>query len=726
MDDQDTDSDDARVPKPFDDDIELDISEFVDAETGKMLRPALNLSSTNKDAIVFRSLPKQIFCADAYSRLLLNASLNLTIPLPKLPWETACTARIAEPPCMRLGEMFSRPNLGSTTIWRHGTTAEVDSQTTRKSSFFPVAVRRLRDLRPQETEDALRNRAYGRWLFIISIAPEHSAIGRGLVNMIGHMSPNAALLKSVDDLCARKAPSTVAKRAGSIMKYLMFCKKHSLRGLPFNEQECLFYCEHLESSSEAAATSIASFKQALNFAGAIMQFDGAASCAANPRIAGMMHKKLLTKRMLKQSSVYTYQQIKVLMLIVISESVDTPTRIFAGQILFCIFSRSRWGDHQWIAELIWDVQYSGRFHGYAQGNTLRTKTAVTAQQRRMFTPLTAPLWDFTDGEDEPWWKVWQQLRDAEGLIVKAGTAFFPAPKISGGWCQRALSAGEASVWVREIFSVHDIPCPNLSSHGCKATLLSWCAKYGLEPPVRLALGYHKGAATDTLLHYSRDALSGPLAQLNMVISKVVAGKFCPDNNRAAYFPSGQPGGLVIKQTSISMNSEQGRPKRAKLNHDGSATVDDASFNVPCVEVSMDENSWEDIRELMPSDILATDEGAGSAPSEPRLQFPEPDPTGLPEDNTGAEDELLEAISDASESSSDSTDSDVDEEAAVDDVLGQKAAAKDGMWLHTRLGTLHKVKEGCGSRLACGRQITAAYRCADKCQFSWTKCRTCFQ
>jgi hypothetical protein len=457
-----------------------------------------------------------------------------------------------------------------------------------------------------------------------------------------------------------------------------------------------------------------------------MQFDGATTCAANPRIAGMMHKKLLTKRMLKQSAVYTYHQIVVLMTIVVAESIDTPTRIFAGHILFCIFARSRWGDHQWISELIWDVQYSGRFHGFVQGNTSRTKTAVTAQQRRMFTPLTAPLWDFTDGTAEPWWKIWQQLREAEGLIVKAGTAFFPAPKVSGGWCQRALSAGEASVWVREIFSVHDVPCPDLSSHGCKATLLSWCAKYGLDPSVRLALGYHKGASTDTLLHYSRDALSGPLAQLNMVVSEVVAGEFCPDNNRAFYFPGTLPGGLSIRQTSVKVDSGQGRSKRAKLNHDGSVTADPVGLDVPCLEVSMDANSWEEIRELLPGEMQATDDVAGPDPPESRPQTPDPGQAGSSKDDANDETELFEAISDTSESSSNSTDSDVDEEAAVGDVLGQKGDAKDGLWLHVRLGTLHRVKEGSELKLACGRQITAAYTCADKCQFSWAKCRTCFQ
>ena len=68
----------------------------------------------------------------------------------------------------------------------------------------------------------------------------------------------------------------------------------------------------------------------------------------------------------------------------------------------------------------------------------------------------------------------------------------------------------------------------LTSNSAKATALSWCAKYGLPVSTRRMLGSHKKNGDKIVLVCSRDALSEPLRQLDVVITQIRINKFHPD------------------------------------------------------------------------------------------------------------------------------------------------------------------------------------------------------
>ena len=92
-----------------------------------------------------------------------------------------------------------------------------------------------------------------------------------------------------------------------------------------------------------------------------------------------------------------------------------------------------------------------------------------------------------------------------------------------------MSAGEASAWIREILRSLGFSGVDVGPHSCKATLLSWCAKAGVSQSNRLLLGCHVNGTSKTMLHFSRDAWSGPLRSLKRVVAAVAANKFCfPD------------------------------------------------------------------------------------------------------------------------------------------------------------------------------------------------------
>ena len=87
----------------------------------------------------------------------------------------------------------------------------------------------------------------------------------------------------------------------------------------------------------------------------------------------------------------------------------------------------------------------------------------------------------------------------------------PAPNGEGDPTVRPLSTSELGKWVRMILDRHGLlhDEAKITSHSCKAPLLSFLAKYGASIPDREILGGHTGRMK-SVLTYSRDALAAPL------------------------------------------------------------------------------------------------------------------------------------------------------------------------------------------------------------------------
>ena len=67
-----------------------------------------------------------------------------------------------------------------------------------------------------------------------------------------------------------------------------------------------------------------------------------------------------------------------------------------------------------------------------------------------------------------------------------------------------------------------------TSHSGKATLLSFCAKFGLDPTIRKALGYHADGKDNSMQSYARDKLAYPIQKLSEVIKQIRTGEYDPD------------------------------------------------------------------------------------------------------------------------------------------------------------------------------------------------------
>jgi hypothetical protein len=605
-----------------------------------------------------------------YERSLVSAQLDLSARSLKMPWEQgnsrALFGAFRYPFERQMSAALKRPELPSKTVWLQ-TSPEVqlaERQKFKSAATFPAAVRRLQTISSVEYQDALRRRAISRWYFIISQAPEASATGRVMLQMLSKLRTDKDIHEFLDHVLAKKPPSTLLSRAGPIMKYIAFCKQESLDPFPFEEDKVYAYFEKLFKDPKTAPTKLQSLKQAINFAGFVLQFDGVQEISKSPRIEGMVFKKLLSKRVL--------------------------------------FARARWGDHCWISKLEFDVDEDGiLFFGYVCGETLHAKTSVSAKQRTMFLPLTAPLWTFLTPMHRKWWDEWLLLRSKFGLKVGQGKIFCPAPMVGGGFCDRPLSAGEATGWLCEILESYGESCNDQSTHGLKATVLAWLAKYGVQPPTRLVLGYHVDPkSSDTLLHYSRDALSGPLQEMNEVIRQIALGNFHPDEPRTKYFtgPLKQAEPPAVKRARLARHAVEGARPVAEPD--------------PGAELPEQEDELANF--LGDEDFTAVGQ--------------------VEVEDFSADGPVQDALDDSNSGSDTSDDSDsVDEdlmlsELGVSQVPKVRAAAgnaSDVFYLNKRLSTLHRGNRIDSSKLACGRPITSSVVKMNSSSFSWIECKVCF-
>ena len=637
-----------------------------------------------------------------------------------LPWERGILAQGRHDLTRRLDDIFRRPvNMTMPQPAHVSTTAAAEHERALvlKQAVFPMALRRVRDLSISFSTDQLREKALKRMLLIVQCNPEASGIGRTMLREIALLKTDAALIALMKDFFAKKSTATLNKRAGSILRYIHWCHKRSVVAFPLEEARSYEYCKDIEASDAKSASTVASFRQAVGFMKFAMEVDGCQSTLGSTRIAGVSHNMLLTKAPLQQRKPYTTRQIWLLEAIC-CKGGHVADRILAGHILFCVYARARWGDHQSIEQLLWDLAPDGS--GFVQGNTRNAKTSVTAAQRTRFLPLTAPLRHLGPRE---WWQAWRHDREAENLEVGPGIPFLPAPDAKGGWSNRALTTGEAGSWSRELLRAMGNDAEGTGAHSCKVCLLSWMAKYGAEESVRLMLGYHVGSSKDTMLHYSRDALSGPLRALNQMLSDVIKGKFSPDSTRSGYFtcapanqdPYAEPSPKTPKLSSQPTAKHAVRPPFLAPRDDEDVLFGDGVAGGVTAEVA---------------DVQAECVGGGMGDAEE---------TGFVGEERAEEEDCVRdegsANGDSEATSSSESDSD-DEAEAITQVIktgsdkqqaSKNPASSTGseLYVHVRLGTLHKGKTVDATKFACGRVRHSGHKLVDDPKFGWSCCAVCF-
>ena len=383
----------------------------------------------------------------------------------------------------------------------------------------------IRGLKWEVHEDLLRQQALVRWRVIIEENLLASQFGTDLYEVFEDPRSSVDITLSLKDVFERKSTATLAKRAGSIMAYIIWCRRaHVQAPLNLTEKKVYDYVCHLRDSGSASTTA-RTFIEALHFAEhTIGLFNVESSISA--RVRGCSSSLFKTKRPLKQSTPLTVNAVYCLEKIVL-HSKHVQSVCAAGYFLMCVYACCRYSDAMRLRSIELDMVQGEEF-GFVESKTIHHKTGNTDERRTTFLPIVALAWGTAQ---TAWARRWIRVMTDEGLLDQEFV--LPAPLRTGKWSDRPLTVGEASIWLRELLaSAGCCPSDMYTAHSLKTTGLSWCAKAGLTIEERRMLGHHLESKGTSALTYSRDALAGPLTKFAEVVKSIRDLQFCPDESRA--------------------------------------------------------------------------------------------------------------------------------------------------------------------------------------------------
>jgi hypothetical protein len=303
----------------------------------------------------------------------------------------------------------------------------------------------------------------------------------------------------------------------------------------------------------------------ISFATHVLGLLGGLEVCSSKRIDGAVKLHYEKRAKVRQRPPLTADQVRTLERVVTSSNKSVYDRVMAGYFLMLLYGRLRFSDGERITGMRLElVHVDSKPVGFLECAAERTKTSISLERKVRYLPIAIPVQCLTE---PAWLPVWDKLRAEQGLMAsgKSGGNFpvMPSPAVGGGWSQAQLNVTPAGEWLRNLLknteTVGDI---RVATHSCKATLLAWSARAGFDHDVRRLLGYHSGSADQSMLVYSRDAMSHPLRLLVDLIGKVAGGSFDPDLTRSGMFAreagASQDAGDDIDSSSCGSEDEDDR------------------------------------------------------------------------------------------------------------------------------------------------------------------------
>eukprot|EP00435_Cladocopium_sp_Y103_P057781 s503_g20.t1 len=325
----------------------------------------------------------------------------------------------------------------------------------------------------------------------------------------------------------------------------------------------------MKSCEDRAPSYLRSLLLAISFANFHFGLDGADAVLSSGRIRGCSSKHYAEKRKLVQRPPLSQEQVVALERIVLDESRTDVDRIGAGFFLVLVYGRLRFSDAQHVSNLILDMPNPRQ--GFLEGTAGRTKTSVSLERKCRFLPIAIPTISLLD---DPWIPAWMALREKHFGDARADERFplLPNPAVGNTWAKMPLSVGAGSQWLRALLREvpHNSPTP-LGTHSCKATLLSWAAKWSMPHGPRRILGYHSEGRDRSMLTYSRDGMAGPLRLLCKMLAEVKQGSFIPDSTRSGRFPEeyrNPDAAEEDRKSEASSSSSDGSDNESEVDHEG--------------------------------------------------------------------------------------------------------------------------------------------------------------
>ena len=167
-------------------------------------------------------------------------------------------------------------------------------------------------------------------------------------------------------------------------------------------------------------------------------------------------------------------------------------RLASGFFLVLTYGRLRFSDGQQVT--ISKLDMPNPDQGFLEGHAERTKTGLSLEKKTRLLPIAVPTMSLLP---RPWIPVWLDLRKqcfGDDQSSKS-SPLLPSPAANGTWTKILLSVTAGSQWLRSLLSETGRAGEvQVGTHSCKASMLSWCAKHGINPSHRRILGYHCAGA----------------------------------------------------------------------------------------------------------------------------------------------------------------------------------------------------------------------------------------
>ena len=377
-----------------------------------------------------------------------------------------------------------------------------------------------------------RKAAYKKWTSVILKEVGAFDITRKLFGGSRLLSSaRHGLTESIMDALGTKATSTLHARAGPLLHFINHHESMQQSFFPMDEQTTY---EYMKSCEHRAPSFLRSFLLSVSFARHHFGLHGAGEVLDSSRVRGCAQRHFSLKRKLVQRPPLSKLQIERLEEIVHSPERTSLDRIASGFFLVLIYGRLRFSDGQQVVLANLDMPNADQ--GFLEGNAQRTKTGLSLEKKTRLLPVAIPTISL---KSLPWIPVWLQLRAKCFGVDEAAKKFplLPSPAANGTWSNIPLGVTAGSQWLRSLLGdTGSASSVRIGTHSCKASMLSWCAKYGINHSHRRILGYHCAGRDKSLLTYSRDGAAEPLRCLCKVIGDVRDGRFLPDCTRSGRFP----------------------------------------------------------------------------------------------------------------------------------------------------------------------------------------------
>ena len=458
------------------------------------------------------------FLASAISNSISEAS-------PRLPWEHGIWA--ASPAYLR--QPFKYHSVGMGDLFVPASQPAVLAPVSGLGHSYPDFVKkrlRLGTLHRDECE--VRTLQLRKLRTIVLQEPASSELGCALVNAAGALQDEELVARSFRDAFMSKSTGTLIKRVTSLWGLCCFLNDKGVAPLNFREDLLYEYLSDMRDRNRGA-TAASALLSAIRFIHGVVKIKGLPKeVEFSARCDGLARGEMARKRPTKQSEVLTSDQVWALEKFVV-EAAPSVESLVGGQVLFALYSCARWDDSLHLSDIV--LSTAGRI-SLVETSTSKHKTSQAARDKSLLLPLIC----LGQGlYEKPWADAWLASRKHVG-IDSSGPSLPTYCERTGSFGSVPMPSTEATLWIRELLcKAGCVPgeVEGITSHGLKATLLSWISKLGgrSERDQKL-MGHHFDRESRSVLIYSRDSYTPLAVQTRKLLDKILDGSFSPDRGRA--------------------------------------------------------------------------------------------------------------------------------------------------------------------------------------------------